>query len=84
MRDSRKKNKTKLPETPSIDEDSFIVELMRKHDISYNQALRMSIEIDAEKGIADNSKWKLLQALEDEEMGDMMDKDQISPENIVE
>jgi len=84
MRDLRKKNRTKLPKTPSIDQDALLARLMRKHDISYNQALRMSIEIDAEKGIADNSKWKLLKALEDEEMGNMLDKDQISPENIVE
>jgi hypothetical protein len=77
----KKISKTK---TPAIDQDSFLVGLMNKHNISYNQALRMSIEMDAEKGIADNSKWKLLQALEDEEMENMLDKDQISPEKIVE
>ena len=49
----RKKISTKPPakekETPAKEEDSFLVGLMKKHDISYDQALKMAIQMDAGK-----------------------------------
>ena len=47
-------------ETPSIDEDSFLVGLMKKHDISYDQALKMAIQMDVEKDILNVSRINLL------------------------
>ena len=74
---------------------------MKKHDISYEQALKMSIQMDAKKDIFNVSKMNLLHQLNDSEnLGthqlsegvDMTgkelrvysEKDQISPENVVE
>ena len=50
----------KNQETPSIDEDAFLVGLMKKHDISYDQALKMAIQMDAEKDILNVSRINLL------------------------
>ena len=36
-------------ETPAKEENSFLVGLMKKHDISYDQALKMAIQMDAAK-----------------------------------
>ena len=101
----RKKISTTPPkkdkETPAKEENSFLVGLMKKHDISYDQALKMSIQMDAEKDIFNVSKMNFLHQLNDSEnLGthqlsegvDMTgkelrvfpDKDQISPENVVE
>ena len=50
----RKKINTKPPvkdkETPAKEENSFLVGLMKEHNISYNQAVKMAIQMDAEKG----------------------------------
>ena len=60
----RKKISTKPPakekETPAKEENSFLVGLMKKHDISYDQALKMAIQMDAEKDIFNVSKINLL------------------------
>ena len=60
----RKKINTKPPvkdkETPAKEENSFLVGLMKKHGISYDQALKMAIQMDAEKDIFDVSKINLL------------------------
>jgi len=101
----RKKTSTTPPtkdkDTPAKEENSFLVGLMKKHDISYDQALKMSIQMDAEKDIFNVSKMNLLHQLNDSEnLGthqlsegvDMTgkelrvysEKDQISPENVVE
>ena len=56
----RKKISTTPPkkdkETPAKEENSFLVGLMKKHDISYDQALKMAIQMDAEKDIFNVSK----------------------------
>ena len=61
---NRKKINTKPPakdkETPAKEENSFLVGLMKKHDISYDQALKMAIQMDAEKDIFNVSKINLL------------------------
>ena len=101
----RKKTSTTPPtkdkDTPAKEENSFLVGLMKKHDISYDQALKMSIQMDTEKDIFNVSKMNLLHQLNDSEnLGthqlsegvDMTgkelrvysEKDQISPENVVE
>ena len=101
----RKKISTKPPakekETPAKEEDSFLVGLMKKHGISYEQALKMSIQMDAKKDIFNVSKMNLLHQLTDsenigthqlsegvdttgKELRVFPDKDQISPENVVE
>ena len=60
----RKKISTTPPakdkETPAKEENSFLVGLMKKHDISYDQALKMAIQMDAEKDIFNISKINLL------------------------
>ena len=60
----RKKISTTPPkkdkETPAKEENSFLVGLMKKHDISYDQALKMAIQMDAEKDIFNVSKINLL------------------------
>ena len=60
----RKKISTTPPkkdkETPAKEENSFLVGLMKKHDISYDQALKMAIQMDAEKDIFDVAKINLL------------------------
>ena len=62
---NRKKINTRPPakdkKTPiAKEENSFLVGLMKKHDISYDQALKMAIQMDAEKDIFDVSKINLL------------------------
>ena len=60
----RKKISTTPPkkdkETPAKEENSFLVGLMKKHDISYDQALKMAIQMDAEKDILNVSRINLL------------------------
>ena len=101
----RKKISTTPPkkdkETPAKEENSFLVGLMKKHDISYDQALKMAIQMDAEKDIFNVSKMNSLHQLTDsenigthqlsegvdttgKELRVFPDKDQISPENVVE
>ena len=67
----RKKTSTTPPtkdkDTPAKEENSFLVGLMKKHDISYDQALKMSIQMDAEKDIFNVSKMNLLHQLNDSE-----------------
>ena len=67
----RKKISTKPPakekETSAKEEDSFLVGLMKKHDISCVQALKMSIQMDAKKDIFNVSKMNLLHQLTDSE-----------------
>ena len=61
---NRKKINTKPPaknkETPAKEENSFLVGLMKKHGISYDQALKMAIQMNTEKDIFDVSKINLL------------------------
>ena len=51
---------TKDKDNPAKEENSFLVGLMKKHDISYDQALKMAIQMDAEKDIFNVSKINLL------------------------
>ena len=64
----RKKISTTPPkkdkDTPAKEENSFLVGLMKKHDISYDQALKMAIQMDAEKDIFNVSKINLLLQLQ--------------------